>query len=286
MHRAIYLLFVATTMMLSTEAFLTPTKSDYGYASVLSSTLIKMYNGTAVGDAPKALYRTLTNLSEHNLDHFHLIISNSLFLLTGIVISAHIGTLRSRRNALYYVGAASIAALLSVGQYYFAWLALWGVLHSVAHHLWPFITVAGLNIKASAFPDVFVHLAMHAVVHAALIEFGVSELTRWASLTILAGCCWNCYLASYSRVDAKWFVATSVFQAFSTGSWVGFLLAVSSEHKGGATFETHLWILWIGAALNWVVFKNSTKMLKRLFAISYLDTLFIIPVWLYILNNQ
>jgi len=242
------------------------------------------------------LYRFTTNfsaelptvwgqsVSDDTKAHFHMVICNFLFLATGICASAQVGTLRSRRNALYLLSSVLIPLLLLNAQFYFAWLALWGVLHSCAHHLWPFITVKGLNIKASAFPDVTVHLAMHAIVHAAVLPH-LSTPAQWTSTVILLGSIWNWYLSSYSRVDAKWFVNTSIFQAFSTGSWVGYLIAVGLHHQDGPVFETTMWLMWLGAGANWFLFKNSNEMLKKLFRISYLDTLFIIPVWLFMFNN-
>ncbi|PRP80174.1 perforin-1-like [Planoprotostelium fungivorum] len=76
----------------------------------------------------------------------------------------------------------------------------WDIFHSCAYHFWPFITVAGLNVKATAFPDVFVHLTMHLIIHSAACQLGISDATRLASSLVLAGCLWNAYLAYYSRV--------------------------------------------------------------------------------------
>jgi len=264
-------------------------KTDYSSglsASVLSSTFLKLYNnnnGTTTDF--KSLWESLPSPSTAQKSHFHLILSNALFLASGIVLSAQFGRLRTRRNVLYVVTAIQIALLIITERYYFAWITLWGIFHSAAHHLWPFITVAGLNIKESAFPDVFVHLAMHVVVHSSACQYGISDATRLMSAVIVTGCIWNAYLAYYSRVDEKWFVYTSMFQAFSSGSWVGHLLSVSTMHQGGFIYESNLWMMWISAAINWFTFKNSNKMLKKLFTISYLDTLFIFPVWLYMCNN-
>ncbi|PRP81696.1 hypothetical protein PROFUN_01203 [Planoprotostelium fungivorum] len=238
-------------------------------------------NGTTSQE--KSLWERMPAIDE---THIHLIVSNMLFLATAITLCAQFGRLRTRRNFLYVTTSAQILMLLLCQKYYFAWLALWGIFHSCAHHFWPFITVAGLNIKATAFPDVFVHLTMHAIVHFAACQLGISDTTRFASSIVLAGCLWNAYLAYYSRVDEKWFVYTSMFQALSTGSWVGHLLSVSLQHsQAGFVYESNLWLMWGGAAMNWFLFKNSNKMLKKLFTISYLDTLFIFPVWLYMCNN-
>ncbi|PRP79361.1 hypothetical protein PROFUN_12911 [Planoprotostelium fungivorum] len=278
-------LFLSLITMAGVMSMPLHSRNDYGLsASVISSSLLKLYNNN--GTSARELWETLPSPSTAQKSHFHLILSNMLFLATGIVLSAQFGRLRTRRNVLYVVAAVQITILTALERFYFAWLALWGIFHSCAHHFWPFITVAGLNIKATAFPDVFVHLTMHVIVHSAACQLGISDATRLASSLVLVGCLWNAYLAYYSRVDEKWFVYTSMFQALSTGSWVGHLLSVSLQHnQAGFVYESNLWLMWGGAAMNWFLFKNSNKMLKKLFTISYLDTLFIFPVWLYMCNN-
>lgn len=38
--------------------------------------------------------------------------------------------------------------------------------------------------------------------------------------------------------------------------------------------------MWAATLANWFVFRYNTAVLKRMFKISYLDTLFLVPVWI------
>lgn len=282
MHKPFCLVLLAFLFSCSVLASTSSTVNDFGTLSVISGSLLNWGN---FSEKQTVLWQAIPTVPKEIKSHFHLCITNILFLAAGIISIAQVGTLRSRRSALYLFSAVIITGLALKGQYYFAWLSLWGILHSAAHHLWPFITIHGLNVKATAFPDVAVHLIMHGIVHSGVCSLGVSEATKWGSFFVLLGCAWNCYLSYYSRVDEVLFVKTSCFQALSSGGWVGYLLAISTENQGGVFFETFLWTFWIASVTNWFLFKHSAKWLKKLFAISYLDTLFIIPVWLYIANN-
>lgn len=269
--------------------------SDYANVEVLShhpaiSGLIfsqqALKNNSTANNSSDIQQHTSYSLSSFIHPHILFTLCNALLTAAGIIFVAQFGTLKTRRTALYRISIPIVAILLITQQFYFAWLALWAVFHTCAHHFWPFINLKGLNIKASAFPDIVVHLTMHTTVHYAMSSFGVSPITSYASIFILLGCVWNCYLSSYSRVDAPWFVKTSLFQAFSSGSWVAYLITVGSKYQGGTVFEAAMWAFWIGGAVNWFVFKRSAHYLKKLFAVSYLDTLFMIPVFLFIYNNS
>lgn len=130
-----------------------------------------------------------------------MVVVNFAVLGSAIPLVARFGTLRSRRKFIYYTHALAIPYFIRYRQYYHATLLLLSVCHSIAHHLWPFLTVAGLNIKESAFPDVLVHMLMHLVVHCELLILG-STLSIWTtnlSWLILAASIWNTILASYSK---------------------------------------------------------------------------------------
>lgn len=216
---------------------------------------------------------------------------NFAVLGASILLISRFGTLRTRGTVIYYTHALAIAYFLLQGRVYVVSLLTLGVLHSMAHHLWPFITLSGLNIKASAFPDVLVHLSMHMVVHKHLVA-STAELSRPTiamSTLILASSVWNAYLASYSKVNEPWFIWMSISQALSTGSWVGYLCASeagmlreSMSVGQNRVFELVLWAMWAATLANWFVFKSSSRLLKRLFRMSYLDTLFVVPVWIHI----
>lgn len=127
-------------------------------------------------------------------------------------------------------------------------------------------------------------MLMHLVVHRELLIVQPMLSTRTTSLSwlILAASIWNTILASYSKPNEPWFVWTSISQAFSTGSWVGFLCAGPE----GPFRESLIWGMWTATLLNWFVFRYNTTTLKRMFRISYLDTLFLTPVWIFIWRSN
>jgi len=214
------------------------------------------------------------------------VLANTFGLFAAIFALATLGTHSSRRTLLYGINVILMVAMIWTQHYYAAWLVLWVVLHSCAHQRWPFITYEGLNIRSSAFVDVCVHLVMHAIVHDAITSMGVSKITEIASGFILAGCMLNCVVAISCPVNDPTFVATSRFQALSSGGWLGFLIiSHCSNQPQSPLFEAYLWMFWLAGALNWLLFKKSTYFLRKLFTLNYLDTFFAIPVWIYIANT-
>lgn len=45
-------------------------------------------------------------------------------------------------------------------------------------------------------------------------------------------------------------------------------------------------MMWAATLVNWFVFRFNAGILKRLFRMSYLDTLFMVPVWIYIWRDN
>lgn len=169
------------------------------------------------GELNKSTLRAFAGLLPIEAEtHTYLIqvLLNFLVLTTAITLISRFGTLRSRRRAIYYIHAFAIPYILFRGDYHHALLLVLGICHSIAHHLWPFLTITGLNVKESAFPDVLVHLLMHLVVHCELLALH-QTLSTWTlnfSWLILAGSIWNTVLASYSKPNELWFVWTSTIK--------------------------------------------------------------------------
>lgn len=196
-------------------------------------------------------------------------------VLAGLTLGPAIGTLTSRRRVLY------VCNLLLMLYFPDHWLPVWlATAHSLAHQHIPFIDAVGLNVAHSACVDVMVHTVMHAYVMyytAHELSFSVMALMT----LVLIGCFYNGVVSLFSPVDDEEFIASSVFQALSSGAWLS-LLAFNVQ---GVDYEPVLLTCMLLGAVNWSVFKQSERTLVALFKASYFDLFFILPVWVLVYNQ-
>ena len=161
-----------------------------------------------------------------------------------------------------------------------------GLLHSIIHRIWPFLTKDGYNVKETPFFDVSCHLLMLYICYHILIlcPNGLEENAYLKYSTIF----WiiishiNVLLSSisvnneteYAHVIFAW---TSLSQAVSTGYWIATMLFYNEY--GHPLFLINLYIQVMISCISWVVFRINSKLLGQAMEHNYIEGVFIICTW-------
>jgi len=204
-------------------------------------------------------------------------IGNVVACIVLVFLIAHISTFRTRTKIVYTINLVLfyIHAFL-LNDYFSCWAIILASLHSLAHDWYPFIGINGLDDKYSGFVDVSLHTCLHLFVWYYAFNDMEWTFTHIFFAYIAIGSFINMYEGYIHRVSHPYFVISSIYQAMSSGLWVGFLLL----HNTTWSLDCLLF-LFIGiGTLNWILFKYSETALKIMFEKSYFTMFFVVPVWI------
>jgi hypothetical protein len=191
-------------------------------------------------------------------------------------------------RALVYVPSVFLLAVADVPFGLKLGLGL-AVAHGVIHHASPFIDNAGYNRRHSAFYDVICHGIMLVYAHVYFspkLTMGRPLITL-VTFAMIVGSVMNCVLAfvrDRRKSDAleRWFVLTSITQAYSSGYII--LATLFFDAAPSATI-TLVWAAFIAVYLgNWLYFKEidrrDPRVLASFFRRGYFEFAFIVPACL------
>lgn len=231
------------------------------------------------------------------MDYLQIVTTNSLIYISGLVFFSFfskfvIGGFKVRRNFIYFVsiGILILVLIRQILEHTYDSVPIiclcLGILHSFVHQMIPFISEKGLDPTFTGFVDVYVHFIMHLFVcYISLNQINWS-MTNYMLGFVTLGSYINALISIYFPVNNIWFINTSIFQALSSGGWVGALL--SYNHYQYENYDSInlsniiIWISFIVGAINWLVFRNSNNILTKLYSLNYFDVFFIFPTWIFV----
>ena len=194
---------------------------------------------------------------------------------------------------LAYLHALSAICFISSNDNRVKVYVFLGVTHSIVHNLFPFLTTEGFDATQDATFDVMLHLIMMGLCYKHVRESWKedSDKKRWfdfLSIIFLLGSSLNVVAAYFQDGEeysprTLFFVNTSIFQAVSTGYWVGVTLWQRRHQE--KSFFAH-WLFWIVVmSVNWFIYKFSEPLVGISMHFRYVEAVFITCIWVGALTN-
>lgn len=166
---------------------------------------------------------------------------------------------------------------------------LFAMLHSAIHNLWPFLTAKGFDPSYDSIYDIICHFCMMFACYQLIRENNYDYahnkkiVMDVLSIVFLIGSLINCYYSYHMDTDkysynTMIFVYTSIFQAVSTGYWIGTMLWYNNLQNEKFFY---VWLLSIVAfCFNWSVYKYSEHFIAISMFYRYVEGIFMICTWI------
>ena len=195
---------------------------------------------------------------------------------------------------VFYLHTGSIIATFFVNDR-LRFYILVGMMHSAIHHLWPFLDTNGYNHLEQEFYDVFCHFMMIYYCHGLIQENYKKYPLKYRKLIdkltyfFLFGALVNCVSVwIMDDVPGSWrfnfFTYSTIFQAVSTGYWIGTMLWYNNL-KDQQFF--HHWYSWvILMSVNWLVYKLNENMMGLSMTYRYVEGVFMVCTWVAAISSK
>jgi len=178
--------------------------------------------------------------------------------------------------------------LIFFTDYKLRFFTLVAMIHSIIHHVWPFLDNTGYKLGYTPFYDVLCHILMmyfaYEVINSHIKKKDLQWKSKFKYLTyfFIIGAIINCLTAicSYQSFDSQchqYFAWTSIFQAVSTGFWIATMLWYEkwNDHK----FFTHWLVIIVIICANWGLYKYSHDILALAMDYRYIEAIFMVSTW-------